>query len=100
MLSARFFAFSFFLIPFLLVRTAPTPFLGIGDTTSKTATTLVSNTTIDSVFVRPAQFSRIAYCSGAAITSFKCGPPCDELPGVKVLQLGGGTSLLQILVRL
>jgi len=80
-----------FLIPFGLVRTAP--LLGIRDSsdnqTSTAATTDVSTATIDSDLVRPAQFSRIAYCSSAAVTSWKCGPPCDAVQGVTVLQSGG-----------
>ena len=83
-----------FLIPSSLVRAAPAPLLGIGDSsdnqTSTAATTAVSNTTVDSDFVRPAEFSRIAYCSSAAVTSWKCGSPCDAVPGVQVLQSGGG----------
>ncbi|KIM90144.1 hypothetical protein PILCRDRAFT_811875 [Piloderma croceum F 1598] len=82
-----------FLISFGLVRTAPAPLPGVGDSsdnqTSTAATTSVSNTTIDSDLVRPAEFSRIAYCSSAAVTSWKCGPPCDAVPGVEVLQSGG-----------
>lgn len=82
------------LISFGLVRTAPTPLLGIGNSSdNQTAATIaVSNATIDSDLVRPAEFSRIAYCSNAAVTSWNCGPPCDAVPGVRVLQSGGGKA--------
>jgi hypothetical protein len=32
---------------------------------------------------------QVSYCSAAAVLSWKCGPPCDNLPGVQVLQAGG-----------
>lgn len=80
-----------------LVCAAPMPFLGLGDSdkneTSTSATTAVSNDTINSNLVRPAEFSRIAYCTSGAVMSWKCGPPCDATPGVKVLSAGGGRSI-------
>jgi len=98
MLSRQFLVLSFFLSSFYLVRSAPTPFLGFGDSsnnqTSTAATTAVSDATVDSDLLRPAEFSRIAYCSSAAVTSWNCGPPCDAVPGVQVLQAGGDGGLI------
>jgi len=98
MLSRRFLALSLFLSSSCLVRTAPAPFLGFGDSsnnqTSTAATTAVSDATVDSDLLRPAEFSRIAYCSSAAVTSWNCGPPCDAVPGVQVLQAGGDGGLI------
>lgn len=62
-----------------------------GNSTSSTSP--VSNATIESTLVRPAQFSRTAYC-GAAVASWDCGPPCDALPGVEVLTVGGDGGLI------
>jgi len=54
------------------------------------ATTAVSNTTVTADFLRPALFSRVAYCSSSAVQSFDCGEPCQALgSGVDVLQVGG-----------
>lgn len=68
------------------------PFLGLGSSsgTSSQATSPVSDATIDSTLVQPAQFSRIAYCTPPAVMSWQCGPPCQATPGVKVLSTGGG----------
>jgi len=97
MFSRSFLRLSLFLILVSLVRTAPTPFLGIGDSsdnqTSTAATAIVLDATVNTDLVRPAEFSRIAYCSSAAVTSWKCGPPCDAIPGVQVLQSGGGRPI-------
>ena len=52
----------------------------------------VSDATITSDFVRPAQFSRLAYCSSPAVEALNCGGPCDDLGAgsVKTLLTGGG----------
>lgn len=60
-----------------------------------TEPTPVSASSVLSDLLRPAQFSRVAYCSGAAVTSWSCGPPCDEIgKNVKVLLAGGGALYL------
>ncbi|KAI0057337.1 alpha/beta-hydrolase [Artomyces pyxidatus] len=61
------------------------------NSTSTAATTAVSNSTINDNFVRPAQFSRIAYCSNEAVEKWNCGPPCQALgmDGVTPLVVGG-----------
>ena len=94
MFSNQFLALFFLLVPFCPIRAAPTPFLGLGSSSNSLATTPVSDATVTSNLLQPALFSRIAYCSSAAVTSLTCGPPCAALPGVKILQTGGGTSLL------
>lgn len=55
------------------------------------ATTAVSANQISSDLVRPAQFSRLAYCSGAAVQALSCGGPCNDLGAgsVTVLLTGG-----------
>lgn len=75
----------------------PLPLFGLpdlsGSDTSSAATSLVSANTVTSTLLRPAQFSRVAYCSSAAVTSWSCGAPCDSLgSNIKVLQAGGGKS--------
>ncbi|CAK5277150.1 unnamed protein product [Mycena citricolor] len=49
----------------------------------------LSLTTVNSTLLRPAQFARAAYCSGASLESWSCGLPCDQVNGVKFLQAGG-----------
>ncbi|TFK48429.1 alpha/beta-hydrolase [Heliocybe sulcata] len=59
------------------------------------ATTTVPDTTIEGDFVRPALFSRIAYCSSQAVTSWQCGEQCAAVgPNVKILQAGGDDGLI------
>lgn len=94
MLAPNAVALSLFLLP---LSAQALPFLGFGDSskneTSTQSTSPVSNDTIDSTLVQPAQFSRIAYCTPPAVMSWQCGPPCQATPGVKVLAAGGGTFL-------
>ncbi|KAJ7199796.1 alpha/beta-hydrolase, partial [Mycena pura] len=54
------------------------------------APTPVALATVNATLLRPAQFARAAYCSGASLASRTCGPPCDSLQGVTFLQTGGG----------
>ncbi|CAK5266192.1 unnamed protein product [Mycena citricolor] len=49
----------------------------------------LSLATVNSTLLRPAQFARAAYCSGASLESWSCGLPCDQVNGVKFLQAGG-----------
>jgi hypothetical protein len=86
MLAPNAIALTVFLLPF---AAQALPFLGFGQATSTQSTSQVSNDTIDSALVQPAQFSRIAYCTPPAVLSWKCGPPCQATPGVKVLAAGG-----------
>lgn len=77
-----------FLLP--LVYAAPTG-LNVRDGLTSTTPTALSNTALDSDVQRPAFFSRVAYCSSAAVTSWTCGAPCEALgPGIEVLSAGGG----------
>ncbi|KAF7325447.1 Lipase-3 domain-containing protein [Mycena kentingensis (nom. inval.)] len=75
---------------FLASSVLAAPLFGIGSKSSSGAPTAVSAATINATLERPAQFSRAAYCSGASLSSWTCGLPCQELQGVKFLQSGGG----------
>lgn len=76
---------------------APTPAfdinVGVGST-SDAKTTAISQDDITNNLVRPALFSRAAYCSAAAVESWQCGDSCDALPNVKVLTAGGDDGLI------
>lgn len=62
-------------------------------TTTSTPPTPLSQETVNTEFLRPAQFSRVAYCSSQNVTAWTCGAPCEALGGgVEVLQAGGGMS--------
>lgn len=75
-----------------LARAAPAPLFGInlgsGDE-SNVKPTAVSQGDITADILRPALFSRTAYCSAASVTDMSCGAPCDATPNVKVLAAGG-----------
>lgn len=91
--SALLISLALFNIPFAL--TAPLPFFGSDDDENKTPPTPFTLSNLETQFLRPAQFSRVAYCSSAAVTSWQCGPPCDEIgKGVKVIQAGGDDGLI------
>lgn len=76
---------------------APTPAfdinVGVGST-SDAKTTAVSQDDITNNLVRPALFSRAAYCSAGAVENWQCGDSCDALPNVKVLTAGGDDGLI------
>ncbi|KAI0762112.1 alpha/beta-hydrolase [Trametes elegans] len=75
-----------------LARAAPAPLFGIhidSGSESKDDTVKVSQDDITTNILRPALFSRTAYCSAEAVTDWGCGGPCDALPNVKVLTAGG-----------
>lgn len=78
------------LLPTALSR----PIFGLGDSTADLsdtgAPTPVGLDVINSTFLRPAQFARVAYCSSPSITAWDCGAPCDALKNITFLQEGGG----------
>ncbi|KAH9859057.1 alpha/beta-hydrolase [Lenzites betulinus] len=86
------------ILPFLavlaasLARAAPAPLFGInlgsGDESNAQPVT-VSQDDISADILRPALFSRTAYCSAASVTNMSCGAPCDATPNVQVLTAGG-----------
>lgn len=80
------------LIWFTFVSAAPSPFLGLGQTSSSTPPTPLAQSTISSTLLKPAQFSQIAYCSIGAIRDWTCGKPCESLPGIKVLLASGDNA--------
>ncbi|KAJ3818995.1 alpha/beta-hydrolase [Lentinula raphanica] len=85
------------LTSFNLSLAAPLPGLfGFGSSDDNSAsTTVVSNDTVTSDFLRPALFSRVAYCSSDAVQSFQCGVPCDALGSdVDVFQVGGNDGTI------
>ncbi|KAK7440380.1 hypothetical protein VKT23_017016 [Stygiomarasmius scandens] len=85
---------AFLTYSFLSSRVFAAPLFGFGDSDSD-VTSAVSEDTINANLVRPAQFSRVAYCSSAAVTSWQCGPPCDALGNdIDVFQAGGDDGLV------
>lgn len=77
-------------IPFAFA--APVPLFGLhfgSGSVAEGTPTAVSQSTVDSSLLRPAQFARVAYCSPASVTALSCGAPCDAINKVKVLTAGG-----------
>ena len=75
-----------------LAHAAPAPLFGIhlgSGSTADGATAAVSQSTVDSTLLRPAQFARAAYCSPASVSALSCGAPCDAINQIKVLTAGG-----------
>ncbi|KAL0057375.1 hypothetical protein AAF712_015984 [Marasmius tenuissimus] len=71
------------------------PLFGLFEDDNETAPTPLSVPDLESKFLRAAQFSRVSYCSSAAVTAWECGGPCDEIgKGVKVIQAGGDDGLI------
>ncbi|KAJ3934131.1 MAG: alpha/beta-hydrolase [Lentinula lateritia] len=71
------------------------PLFGFGSSDNSASTTAVSNGTVTSDFLRPALFSRVAYCSSDAVQSFQCGSPCDALGSdIDVFQVGGNDGTI------
>ena len=73
----------------------PSPLLGFrnlstSSSNSTQATALVSDATIEATLVRPAEFSRLAYCPSAAVTS----GAARVFPGAEVLAAGGDDGLI------
>ncbi|OSD07114.1 alpha/beta-hydrolase [Trametes coccinea BRFM310] len=88
------------ILPFLaflatFARAAPTPLFGINlgsgeeDTDKPKA---VSQDVITANILRPALFSRAAYCPTSNVTDWTCGSSCNALPNVKVLASGGNNE--------
>ncbi|KAJ7021753.1 alpha/beta-hydrolase [Mycena alexandri] len=86
---------TFTLIPLLslLPATLSAPIFGLapstGDDSATGKPTPVSLDTVNSTLVRPALFSRVAYCESATITAWSCGKPCEALSNITFLQSGG-----------
>lgn len=61
---------------------------------SKAPTTRISPSEVTSTLLRPAQFARLAYCPGKAVSKFTCGLACNALgANVEVLLADGGKSI-------
>ncbi|KAJ3532827.1 hypothetical protein NM688_g7367 [Phlebia brevispora] len=70
----------------------PAPLFGfnIGSGTSSDGTpTPFSQSDIDTDLLRPALFSRLAYCSSGSVSGLSCGAPCSAVSTIQVLQTGG-----------
>lgn len=82
-------------LPFLslsLGAPAPLPLFGIhinSGPSTNAKTTAIAAKMVDSQLVRPALFSRLAYCSAAKTKSLTCGAPCDAVKGISVVTAGG-----------
>ncbi|KAF7971206.1 hypothetical protein HWV62_21900 [Athelia sp. TMB] len=73
----------------------PSPLLGFGDLSTRSsnstqATVPVSNATIEATLVRPAEFSRLAYCPSTAVIS----GAANVFPEAEVLAAGGDDGLI------
>jgi len=78
-----------------LPGTLSAPLFGINFGDSNGAATTPTSSDVISSLLRPAQFSRVAYCSSAAVSNFSCGAPCDSLgSGIEVLSVGGDDGLV------
>ncbi|KAJ7748195.1 alpha/beta-hydrolase [Mycena maculata] len=92
--------FTFISLLSLLPAALSAPIFGLGPSTSDDSATgtptPVSLATVNSTLLRPAQFSRVAYCSSASITSWSCGAPCDALKNITFLQSGGDEGLIPL----
>ncbi|KAJ7772720.1 alpha/beta-hydrolase [Mycena maculata] len=60
------------------------------------ATSALSLDQVNSTFLRPALFARVAYCSSASITSWSCGAPCEALTNITFLQSGGNQGTVPL----
>jgi len=93
---------TFTLIPLLslLPVTLSAPIFGLAPSTSDDSATgtptPVSLDTVNSTLVRPALFSRVAYCESATITSWTCGKPCEALSDITFLQSGGDEGAIPL----
>ncbi|KAK7470790.1 hypothetical protein VKT23_002208 [Stygiomarasmius scandens] len=93
MLSSTLSFLAYGLLSSKLVLSAP--LFGIGGFQSDSDVTSAVSDDVISGLIRPAQFSRVAYCSSAAVTSWQCGPPCDALGSdIDVFQAGGDDGLV------
>ncbi|KAJ7653405.1 alpha/beta-hydrolase [Mycena rosella] len=90
--------FAFQVLWFSLLPSAlSAPIFGLGSSSEATgAPTAVSLATANATLLRPAQFSRAAYCSSASLTTWSCGLPCETLSGVTFLQSGGDQGLIPL----
>jgi len=70
--------------------------LGSSSDASTAATTTFTLGDANSTLLRPAQFARVAYCSGASIANWTCGVPCQALANVTFLQSGGDQGLIPL----
>lgn len=80
------------LLSLTLAAPAPIPLLGIhlgSGPSSNLKTSSVSQKTVDTQLVRPALFSRLAYCSAEKTKTLTCGAPCDAVKGTKIVAAGG-----------
>jgi len=76
-----------------VVNAAPIAGITGRDTESSAAVSALSTDQTDA-FIKPARFSQIAYCSAKAVLSWKCGPPCDAIPGIEPITAGGDDGLI------
>ncbi|KAL0573172.1 hypothetical protein V5O48_008782 [Marasmius crinis-equi] len=84
-----------FLLAVIVPLTFAAPLLGIFKNKNKTPTTPLAVDDLQSKFLRAAQFTRVAYCSSGAVSSWECGTSCEVIgKGVKVIQAGGDDRLI------
>lgn len=78
-------------LSFTLGAPAPVPLFGvrIASRASNEKPTAITQQTVDSQLLRPAQFSRLAYCSAQATKTLTCGAPCDAVKDISIVTAGG-----------
>ncbi|KAJ7908195.1 alpha/beta-hydrolase [Mycena leptocephala] len=92
--------FTLFSLLSLLPAALSAPIFGLGASTAADSATAapapLSLDVVSSSLVRPALFSRVAYCSSASITTWTCGKPCNALKNITFLQSGGDSAAVPL----
>ncbi|KAJ6468005.1 alpha/beta-hydrolase [Mycena vitilis] len=84
----------------LLPAALSAPIFGLAPSTANASATATpapfSLSNVNDTFIRPALFSRVAYCSSASITAWTCGKPCNALKNITFLQSGGDSAAVPL----
>jgi hypothetical protein len=70
----------------------PRTIFDLGDATGQPTVFAVND--ISRRLVRPAQLARAAYCESASLRSRACGPTCDAINDVRIIEAAGGAYFL------
>ena len=66
----------------------PRTIFDLGDASGQPTVFAVND--MRSRLVRPAQLARAAYCESASLRSLACGPACDAINNVRIIEAAGG----------